>query len=1081
MSELKPVICPQCGLGNPAGALACAECHALFGSSCARCGQPAASSARFCSACGDPLAGVNAGPPGHVDSAGERRQITVMFCDMVGSTEMARQLDEEDYHEVVRLYQDAVVNAVTQFKGHVAQYLGDGVVAYFGWPVAYGDDPERAVRAGLEIMAALERVNRNLREDRKLAARVGVHTGRAVLGEIGAGARRETAALGETPNVAARAQNLAPAGGVVITEATNHLVGGRFVVEPMGGFAMKGLVQPVILYRVRQATGVRDRLQARSEGGSFVGRRAELGLLTEQWRRAQRGTGRVVLIRGEPGIGKSRLLREFAATLQPEVHTWIEGFCAPFFTNTPFFPLIEGFERAFAKPADKSRAAVVARLRQSLTDLAPRLDYAVPIIAEMLNLPLPPGYAPILLSPDQKRRRFIEAIADWMLEIARLQPFVVVLEDIQWADPSTLELAEYLIDRSRGSALMLICTCRPDFTPFWSGDADSSHIALNRLSREETITLARAAEVAAGGSGTQVDLVAERSGGVPLFVEELARVVAERGATRLLADDIPATLADLLTARLDATGDAKEVAQVASIFGRQFVYRVLREVAATSDERLGASLRKLVEADLILASGAPPDARYVFKHALVRDVAYESLLRSRRRALHNAAARALGDQSEPEMLAYHHGAAGNLDQASRAWQLAGDLTARHGAMIEAAAHYAKALEALAHLADSDGRDQREMSLRMSHASMLSATKGLAAPEAESAYQRLRELGSRIHPNRSAALLGLWQMHVTRGEARAAETFAEQRLKIAESEGSAPALCWSHLALGMTMFHSGRLAASIEHLRQAVNCYTSGDSRAKAFDAGPLAMAYLAVAFVLTGEIEQGRAQSAAAIRGARELESPPTLAYCMLNTAALHWFLHEPGAALRVAREGAELARAHALEQLASGLEVYAGWAAMALDRQPDAPERVRRAIAQWLANGQRLPHAWFLSILASVCAASGETVEAAAILDEAAGAVGEMLLEETIVLCARAELLTAAGDSGAAQAAWRATIASARQNGARLYEVRGTLGLVKTLVASGALGDARALMARLADDREAPWAADGLREAKRLLGDPLN
>lgn len=375
-----------------------------------------------------------------------------------------------------------------------------------------------------------------------------------------------------------------------------------------------------------------------------------------------------------------------------------------------------------------------------------------------------------------------------------------------------------------------------------------------------------------------------------------------------------------------------------------------------------------------------------------------------------------------------------------------------------------------------------MSLRMSQASILSAIKGLASPQAEAAYQRVRELGSRVHPNRSAALLGLWQMHVTRGEARAAETFAEQRLKIAESEGALPGLCWSHLALGMTLFHRGRLAGSIEHLRQAVKCYTSGDSRAKAFDAGPLAMAYLAVAFVLTGETVQGRVQSAAAIRAARDLESPPTLAYCMLNTAAIHWFLNEPAAVAQVTREGAELTRAHALEQMGAGLEVYAGWAAMVLERAPEAPDRVRRAIGQWLANGQRLPHAWFLSILASVCAAAGVRDEARAILDEAAAAVGEMLLEETIVLGVQAELVAEADQPTATvQAAWRALIESAQRTGAHLYERRGMLGLVKTLTRSGAIGEAREALAQMTDNRGVPWAVDELSELRRLLDDALN
>ncbi len=1072
-------ICEKCGRDDFSDA-SCLACGGKSAMACPRCRQIAMAGARFCSACGTPLETTSLqSAPGPVQADGERRQLTVLFCDLVGSTEMAGRLDEEDYREVLRVYQDTVVNAIITLKGHVAQHLGDGVVAYFGWPVALGDDPERAIRAGLEILAALERVNRSLREDRKLAARVGIHTGRAVLGEIGAGARRETAALGQTPNVAARVQSLAAEGTVVITEATNNLVGGRFAVESLGAFQMKGVTEPVVLYRVREATGVRNRLKSIGLTTPFVGRAAELEILTEHWARAARGHRQVVVVHGEPGMGKSRLVQQFSATLQAEPHTWIEGFCSPFSTDTPFAPVIEGLERAFVKPDDKSPVAAMSRIRRNLLNITPRLDATLPAIAEMLNLPLPPDRTPLLSSPDQKRKRFMAAIVDWVLEVARLQPFVVVLEDIQWSDPSTIELIQYLADRGRSSALMLLCTARPEFTAPWTAGPDCSYVELGGLSREETAGLARAWRIDAEVPNAVVELVLDRSGGVPLFIEELSRVAAARSGDVSSYQDIPATLADLLTARIDSTGSAKETAQIASVFGREFSYPMLREITDQNEKQLNASLKNLLDSGLLLASGTPPDARYMFKHALVRDVAYNSLLRTRRRALHNAAAQALAVKAEPETLAYHHTAAGNADQASRAWQLAGERASRRGALVEAAAHCAKAIELLAAIPSSDSRDQREMSLRMTEASILSATKGLAAPEAEAAYKRVRELGSRLRPNRSAALLGLWQMHVTRGEAHAAQTVAEQRLKSAESEGTAYSLCWSHLALGMTLFHRGRLAQSVDHLRAAVDCYTQGDSAARAFDAGPLAMAYLAVALVLTGDTGKARELSAASLVAARELESPPTIAYCMLNAAALHWFLKEPVAALHVASEGAEFARAHALEQMASGLDVYAGWAAMAIDNSADAPDRIRRAIAGWLTNGQRLPHAWFLSILASVCAAAGQLAEAAEIIEEAAAAVGEMVLEETIVLGARAEILERSGDWRAIEGAWNETIQSARRNGMRLYEVRGTLGLVKALAESGATEEARARLVLLTDSCEAPWKAEGLREARRLLGEP--
>ncbi len=953
---------------------------------------------------------------------------------MVGSTEMAARLEDEDYREIVRLYHGVVVDAVNDYKGYVAQYLGDGIVAYFGWPKASGDDAERAVRAALEILAGLERVNRNLREDRRLAARVGIHTGRAILSEIGAGARRETTALGETPNVAARAQALAAVGSVVITEATNNLIGGRFVVEPLGPFAIKGLTRPMPLYRVLQLTGVRNRLHLQDRVSPFIGRHAELTTLIERWDQASRGAGQVIVVRGEPGIGKSRLVRQFAEGLRATPHTWIEGYCSPFSSSTPFAPIIDGLTRAFLQ-ADEKASIGLGRIQRALAAAAPELEGALPVIAEMLNVPPSAGYTPLLSSPEQKRARFMDAIVDWILALARLQPFVAVLEDTQWADPSTLELGERLVRLSQNSALMLIYTARPEFNDAGIVADRALRLDLGRLSPEETVALARAS--ATNGGEETVGLFAERSGGIPLFVEELARMMAARGGEPSRSGEIPATLADLLMARLDGSGSAKEIAQIASIFGREFTYPLLRAVSAQPDDQLTSRLQQLLDADLIQARGDFPQTRYLFKHALIRDVAYESLLRVRRRALHNAAAQALTDKSDPATLAYHHAGAGNLEAASRAWQAAGDAAARRGSLTEASTLYARAIAAISDAPRSDASDQLEMSLQMSQASMLSALKGLASPEAEKAYNRVRELGSRVRPNRSMALLGLWQMHATRGEGRAAQTVAEQRLKIAEHEGNATALCWSHLALGMTLFHRGGLRQSLDHLRKAVDYY-GGHDRAAAFDAGPLAMAYLAVAFVLIGETAQAREQSAASLRAARELESPSTIAYCMLNKAAMHWFLQEQGEVRQTAQEGMEFARAHGLEQLACGLEVYAGWATTANEESADAPERVRRAIAGWLANGQRLPHAWYLSILASVQARVGEIPAALATLDEAAAAVGEMLLEETIVLCTRAETLRLAGDLHRAECAWLETIASAKRNDAHLYVERARMALAE-------------------------------------------
>ncbi|HXD90973.1 MAG TPA: AAA family ATPase, partial [Candidatus Binataceae bacterium] len=797
---MTPSRCAICAQENPAGGRFCVGCGARLPLHCAVCQTLLPFDAKFCSACGAPIVpNAIASAAESSDREGERRQLTVLFCDMVGSTEMAGRLDVEDYHQVVRLYQDAAAGAIGATNGHVAQYLGDGIVAYFGWPTAYGDDAERAVRAGLEIVAALERVNRNLRDDRKIAARVGIHTGRVVLGAIGVGARRETAALGETPNLAARVQSLAGSGEVLITEATNRLVGGRFLVEGMGAVPIKGLHQPVSLYRVKQATGLRNPLHASHPSSEFVGRVDELRALNEGWTRTIGGAPAIVLLRGEAGIGKSRLVHHFYETLRSQPHIWFEGYCSPFAINTPFAPLVEALSRVFILRDDTSPHQAFARIRRAMEGVGVNPEHAMPVIAEMFNLELPPGYAPLVSSPEQKRRRFIEVFGEWFLRLARRQPLVCLVEDIQWIDPSTREMIDYVIERGASAPFMLLYTARQDFTPWWPEHPSRSLIELGRLDHRDTVALAKASATGCALTDTTIEMVAERSGGNPLFIEELARVVAEQKGDIAANRDIPATIADSLMARLDGLGNAREIAQVAAVIGRDFSYSILRHLAQLEDAPLVANLQQLIESDLIHARGTPPEARYTFKHALLRDAAYDSLLRSRRRALHGRVARVLTEQPQghpdtaPERMAYHWSEAGRADEASKAWQAAGDQIARRGALIEAAAHFTKALEALAEAPPSDQRDQREMSLLMTLGSILSATKGLASSEAETAFDRARQLGRRIHPDRAAALLGTWQMHVTRGEATAAQELAEQRLKIAEAENTPLALCWSHLA------------------------------------------------------------------------------------------------------------------------------------------------------------------------------------------------------------------------------------------------------------------------------------------------
>jgi class 3 adenylate cyclase/tetratricopeptide (TPR) repeat protein len=1098
------IICQHCSKPNLPEKRFCVECGQRLELLCSACGAPIAAAERFCGNCGARVAPASAlprenGTPAESPITGERRHLTVLFADLVSSTQLATRLDPEEYHHIVQAYHQAVARVVGRYDGYVAQYQGDGVVAYFGWPRAHGDDAERAVRAGLEIIEAIKGINRGLSESSQIAVRAGIDTGPVMVGHLGGGERREITAIGETPNIASRAQAAAPSGGLAITGATSHLVTGLFALEPLGFQNFKGVAQPIELFRVLRASGMRSRLHAAHTLTPFIGRQHELQTLGEWWNLAEAGEGQVVLIHGEPGIGKSRLVWQFRESLTGRPHSWLESFCSPFEVNTPFAPVANLITASYIWTSNDSAAERFDALEQSLGDAGLKLEEAIPLIAELVNLPLPDRYQPLLSPPEQRRRRLISVVAQWTYALAGLQPLVLLLEDLQWADPSSLELHHLLVEECAKLPLMLIYTARPKFTPPWPARTHHSHLMLARLSGRHTREMARLAVARAAMTDRTLDLVVERTDGVPLFVEELARVVAETGGTDSNDQQIPVTLADSLMARIDRLGTAKEIVQIAAVIGRGFSYALLREIAGKPDGVLLAALDRVVESELIGATGGRSEASYVFKHVMVRDTAYGSLLKSRRRELHRAVARTLSEkfaaraEAEPEVLAYHLTEAGQSDPAAAAWQQAADRSAARGAFAEAASHYSRALEVLSTTPASEARDQREMTLLISLGSVLTPTKGLASREVENIFRRARELGGRLGQVRKAAMLGLWQSYLTRGELAAAQELAQQRLEIAEREGAPLSLCWGHFAMGATLMHRGLLAESLTHLRAAVEQSHNRDSATRPFDAGVLAMSYLAVALMAAGFPDQARDVAVRTMRTAEQLAKPSNIAFCAINVAAMHQLSFNPQAALAIADSAAELARTHGVAQLASALDVYTGWGVAAAGNPSEGADRIRRGIAGWLADGGRLPHAWYLSLLGWTYALDRRFEEAEETMKDAAAAVGELHLEEPIVLWTRADILrmaaTNAGgidgvatnggaDSAALEAAWRAAIESARAKAMRLFELRSTVGLARLLGARGETSAAREMLGPLHDSfREGADSFD-LVEAKRLLSD---
>jgi class 3 adenylate cyclase len=621
---------------------------------------------------------VSASPDG-----AERRPITILFCDLVGSTSLAAKLDAEDWRNLVNAYLDEASKAVTGFGGYVLKKLGDGLMALFGYPQAQENDAERAVRAALAIQRALVDLNaRNARSGaHELSARIGIECGSVVVdagGEV----------FGEAPNVAARVQAAAEPGTVLVTGSVQRQVAGLFVAEDRGAYELKGVPAPLTLYRIVRASGGR-------RGGTrsltpLVGRQEELALLRRRWDRARHGAGQLTLIVGEPGIGKSRLVEEFRATLGETPHTFVELSSSQLLQNTPLHPIAEWGRQRFGldEPADRRLADLENTLR--LIGLDPN-EYA-PLIAPLVDIPLPEERA-AKLTPEELRRRQLAALIAWYLAGARTQPVVLAFEDLHWADPTSLDLMQALAERGAKAPLFIIATARPEFRPTWSLRSHHSVISLSPLDRADVAQMVGDLAARHALSQEVIEGVSERTGGVPLFVEEVTRLLLERGEAGGL-QAIPPTLQQSLAARLDRLGEAREVAQIGAVLGRDFTYSLLSAVGGVDDSALQSALDRLAGADLLIAEGAGHEANYRFKHALIQDAAYDSLLKSRRQALHRRAAELLRDQpqraaSQPEVVAHHFTEAGLDDLAIEWWGKAGDQALRRSAFQEAIAHLGK--------------------------------------------------------------------------------------------------------------------------------------------------------------------------------------------------------------------------------------------------------------------------------------------------------------------------------------------------------------------------------------------------------
>ncbi len=1030
----------------------------------------------------------------------ERRQLTVMFVDLVGSTALSRRLDPEDMSAVIRAYQGTVAGEITRFEGHVAKFMGDGVLAYFGWPQAHEDEAERAVRTGLAIVEAVPRLSSP--KATELAARVGIATGLVVVGDlVGNEEARERTVIGETPNLAARLQSLAAPGAVVIAAATRRLLGTLFACEDLGAQQIKGFDVPVPAWQVRGECEPTGRFQALRGARltRLVGREDELALLFGCWQRAKASEGQIVLLSGEPGIGKSRLAQELKERAARDGDTQIELRCSAHYQNTPLYPIIEHLQRMAGFARHDSPEGKLAKLEQILSS-EHEVD-TVPLLAALLSLPHPAGHPRITLSPQRQKERTQEALVAWLTGEAARGALCCVWEDLHWADPSTQEILPRLFDQVPTCRILLLLTFRPEFAPATALPSSAAHLTLGRLGGTHVGAMV---EGVTGGRTLPTEVarqIVAKTDGVPLFVEELTKAVVELGLLRevnghyelrgpLSPFAIPSTLHDSLMARLDRLAPAREVAQLGATLGREFSYELIRIVSPLDETALRTALARLVDADLIHQQGLPPEAWYSFKHALVQDTAYESLLKSTRQRLHQQIAQVLEEQfpetaeSQPELLARHYTGAGLAEPAIRYWQRAGQRATQRSANLEAISHFGNGLELLKTLPDTSERLERELRLQVDLSAPLMAAKGWAAPEVERASARARELCELVGASAPLfpVLWGLWNFYIVRGRLQAAQDLGGQCMRLAEQIQDPVLLLHANYIVGDTHFWQGDIVAARAHLEQDLALADLQGRRPHALayglDPGVACLSHAAWALWLLGYPDQGLERARQACSIARELTHPISSAWALWCAAILHRHRREE----RAVQEQVEALIALSTDQefphwLLLGATLR-GWALSKQGCGEGEIDRMRDGLATWRAMGAELDIPHGLSLLAEACAATGRFEEGLSAVMEALGVVertGERMWEAELYRL-RGELHREVGAADRAEADFQQSLALARGRGIKTIELRTATGLAGLWAKHGRQGDAHALLAPAYGRFTEGFDTVDLREAKALL-----
>ncbi|MFT5111080.1 MAG: class 3 adenylate cyclase/predicted ATPase [Parasphingorhabdus sp.] len=1009
--------------------------------------------------------------PGRVIEA-ERRQIAIMFCDLVGSTALSQSLDAEELRDVLQAYQDAVSSAIVRFEGHVAKYLGDGVLAYFGWPTAYEDQADRAVRAGLAAISAVAKLK--LDTNQKLSSRVGIATGQVVIGDLVSESGRDAEAVtGETPNLAARLQDLADNDQVMIDANTVRLIGTAFKLEDIGKHSLKGFHVPVSVWRVAGENEVTSRFKMTRPAklAPFIGRQHELGLLLDGWSLAKAGEGQTVELCGEAGIGKSRMIQALFDTVNEDQKYWLHYQCSPHHTNSAYFPIIQRLEAAARFAHTDNVETRLDKLETLLGYLGQEIQVNAPLFAALMSLPGDKRYGKLDLTPEQLRVNISKALMDQVLNLVSTRPILVVFEDTHWIDPTTQEFLDQLASRIGNTSVLMISTYRTRSIRSQAPISNLTSITLNRLSRSQGRKIIE-------GTGRVViqddviDQIISRSDGVPLYIEELTRTIEEAGV-EASSTDIPESLQASLTARLDRLGDVREILQIGAIIGRDFRHDLLATLLNWPEQKMLDTVEQMLASELVFQHGVAADITYTFKHALVQDAAYQSLLKRTRRKLHQQVAELIEHRfpeiihTQPELLAHHYAEAGLLEKSANYWYKAGQRAIEHSANLEAIVHLTNGQSLLLKQPESANRDTQELNFCLALGPTFMSTKGLASPEAEQVYSRAKQLCEHMTDAALSfqAAWGLWLVYQQRGKIEQAQSASDEVLSLAEQQSkNIDHQLQAHHAAWTTQLFIGNNSKSRFHTLQGDALYDIEKHRNHAFhygghDPGVCAKTTASEALCLMGFADQAVQLAVEGLSLAKKLSHPFTLAMAHYFIAQIHQYRQEAELVRTNAQVTITLCESHGFESFRAQAAVLMGWATAAEGDCERGIEQIHAGLKDWQSTGTGMRRPYFLALLADALLRGNRAAEAINVVDEAETLIQQSSetrwLAETVRL--KAMLLERTESSSIEiEKTYLRALAIAKEQEARWLHIRTATSLARYWSNQGRIAEAQDLLSPL-------------------------